>query len=155
MKSGSLHRNLAVWYPTALLPSSQLQWTHIDPTKALATLTNDHVSVSLEFRFADSGEVTGIYTPARWGTFAGGYRQVPWEAISEITASATASSCRRKARSAGISMANGAPCGRPPLPLIRCESVNDVRRYTASTVLERCRRARSCAPGMKIEMVDS
>jgi hypothetical protein len=48
-------------------------------TRALATLTNDRVSVSLEFRFADSGEVTGIYTPARWGTFPGGYRQVPWE----------------------------------------------------------------------------
>jgi hypothetical protein len=48
-------------------------------TKALATLTNDRVSVSLEFRFGASGEVTGIYTPARWGTFAGGYKQVPWE----------------------------------------------------------------------------
>jgi hypothetical protein len=81
MNSGSLHRYLAeaVWYPSALLPSSQLQWTHIDATKALATLTNDRVSVSLEFRFANSGEVTGIYTPARWGTFEGGYRQVPWE----------------------------------------------------------------------------
>jgi len=37
------------------------------------------VSVSLEFRFAPSGEVTGIYTPARWGTFSGGFRQLPWE----------------------------------------------------------------------------
>ena len=81
MNSGSLHRYLAeaVWYPSALLPSSQLQWTPIDATKALATLTNGRVSVSLEFRFEDSGEVTGIYTPARWGTFAGGYKQVPWE----------------------------------------------------------------------------
>jgi hypothetical protein len=35
--------------------------------------------VSLEFRFAETGEVTGIYTPARWGTFAGGYEQRPWE----------------------------------------------------------------------------
>ncbi len=81
MNSGSLHRYLAeaVWYPSALLPSGQLRWTSIDMTRALATLTNDRVSVSLEFRFADSGEVTGIYTPARWGTFAGGYRQLPWE----------------------------------------------------------------------------
>jgi uncharacterized protein DUF6544 len=81
MNSGSLHRYLAeaVWYPSALLPSSQLQWTPIDAMTALATLTNDGVSVSLEFRFAHSGEVTGIYTPARWGTFAGGYKQVPWE----------------------------------------------------------------------------
>jgi hypothetical protein len=81
MNSGSLHRYLAeaVWYPSALLPGSQLQWTSIDATKALATLTNGRVRVSLEFRFADSGEVTGIYTPARWGTFGGGYKQVAWE----------------------------------------------------------------------------
>jgi hypothetical protein len=81
MNSGSLHRYLAeaVWYPTALLPSSQLRWTPVDATRALAMLTNDRVSVSLEFRFADSGEITGIYTPARWGAFPGGYRQVPWD----------------------------------------------------------------------------
>jgi len=81
MNSGSLHRFLAeaVWYPTTLLPSRKLTWTAIDETKALATLTDHAVSVSLEFRFAATGEVTGIYTPARWGTFAGGYRQVPWE----------------------------------------------------------------------------
>jgi hypothetical protein len=81
MNSGSLHRYLAeaVWYPTALLPSSQLRWTPVDATRALATLTNGRVTVSLEFRFADSGEITGIYTPARWGTFPGGYRQVPWQ----------------------------------------------------------------------------
>ena len=81
MNSGSLHRYLAeaVWYPTALLPSSKLKWTEIDATSALATLTDHNMSVSLEFRFAETGEITGIYTPARWGTFAGGYRQVPWE----------------------------------------------------------------------------
>ena len=81
MNSGALHRYLAeaVWYPSALLPSAKLRWTGIDASSALATLTNHGVSVSLEFRFADTGEVTGIFTPARWGTFAGGYRQVPWE----------------------------------------------------------------------------
>ena len=81
MNSGSLHRYLAeaVWYPTALLPSSHLRWSAINATSALATLTSHDVSVSLEFRFAPSGEVTGIYTPARWGTFSGGFRQLPWE----------------------------------------------------------------------------
>ena len=81
MNSGSLHRFLAeaVWYPTALVPSPTLAWTAIDETKALATLTDHDVSVSLEFRFAKTGEVTGIYTPGRWGKFADGYRQVPWE----------------------------------------------------------------------------
>jgi hypothetical protein len=81
MNSGSLHRYLAeaVWYPTALLPSATLRWTAIDATRALATLTDHGVSVSLEFRFADTGEVVAIHTPARWGKFPEGYRQVPWE----------------------------------------------------------------------------
>jgi hypothetical protein len=81
MNSGSLHRYLAeaVWYPTALLPSSQLKWSEIDATRALATLTSHAVTVSLEFRFAETGDVTGIYTPGRWATFPEGYRQVPWE----------------------------------------------------------------------------
>ena len=81
MNSGSLHRFLAeaVWYPTALLPSSKLRWSPVDGNKAIATLTDHGVSVSLEFRFADNGEVTGIHTPARWGRFGGGYQQRPWE----------------------------------------------------------------------------
>jgi hypothetical protein len=81
MNSGSLHRYLAeaVWYPTALVPSEKLRWSAIDSRTALATLTDHGVSVSLEFRFSDTGEVIGIYTPARWGSFDGGYKQVPWE----------------------------------------------------------------------------
>ena len=81
MNSGSLHRYLAeaVWYPTALLPGPKLQWTGVDATRALATLTDHGISVSLEFRFSENGEVIGIYTPGRWGKFAEGYRQVPWE----------------------------------------------------------------------------
>ena len=81
MNSGSLHRYLAeaVWYPTALLPGPTLKWTDIDASRALATLTNHGVTVSLEFRFAEGGEVTGIYTPGRWGSFPDGYKQVPWE----------------------------------------------------------------------------
>jgi hypothetical protein len=81
MNSGSLHRFLAeaVWYPVALLPGPALQWSPIDSTRALATLTDHGISVSLEFRFADTGEVTGIHTPSRWGTFGGGYEQRPWE----------------------------------------------------------------------------
>ena len=81
MNSGSLHRFLAeaVWYPSALLPSSQLTWTPIDDSRAVATLTNGSVTVSLEFRFSTDNEVTGIYTPGRWGSFDGGYKQVAWE----------------------------------------------------------------------------
>lgn len=81
MNSGSLHRFLAeaVWYPTALLPSSSLSWAPIDDTRALATLTHGNISVSLEFRFNHHNEVEAIYTPGRWGSFDGGYKQVAWE----------------------------------------------------------------------------
>jgi hypothetical protein len=81
LHSGSLHRYLAeaVWYPSALLPHAALQWTPIDETRALATLADGDIFVSLEFRFAESGEVTGVYTPGRWEKVAAGYRQRPWE----------------------------------------------------------------------------
>lgn len=81
MNSGSLHRFLAeaVWYPTALLPNSSLRWEPIDEARALATLTHGSISVSLEFRFNQHNEVVGIYTPGRWGSFDGGYKQVAWE----------------------------------------------------------------------------
>ena len=81
MNSGALHRFLAeaVWYPVALLPGPALQWSPIDSGRALATLTDHGTSVSLEFTFAETGEVTGIYAPARWGTFGGVYEQRPWE----------------------------------------------------------------------------
>jgi hypothetical protein len=46
---------------------------------ATAALTDRGVTVSLEFRFNEAGEVTGIYSPGRFGRFDGAYRQVPWE----------------------------------------------------------------------------
>lgn len=81
MNSGSLHRYLAeaVWCPTALLPGDNLRWEPIDGRKALATLTNAGVTVSLEFWFDESAEVVGVYSPGRWGRFGGGFQQVPWE----------------------------------------------------------------------------
>src|SRR5688500_11255118 len=64
VSSGALHRFLAeaVWYPWALMPSEQLSWTAIDERRALASLTVGGISVSLEFRFAASGEVTSVFT---------------------------------------------------------------------------------------------
>jgi hypothetical protein len=81
MNSGALHRYLAeaVWFPTALIPSTKLRWSAIDDNTALATLTDNGVTVALEFRFNAMGEVIGIYTPARWGSFNGSYKQLPWE----------------------------------------------------------------------------
>lgn len=47
--------------------------------RALATLVHAGTTVSLEFRFNADDEVVGIYTPARWGSFDGGYRLPPRE----------------------------------------------------------------------------
>jgi hypothetical protein len=81
LNSGALHRYLAeaVWFPTALLPQSGVVWTPIDDLTALATLTDSGTTVSLEFRFNEVGEVISIYSPGRFGSFDGVYKQVPWE----------------------------------------------------------------------------
>jgi hypothetical protein len=81
LDAGALHRFLAeaVWYPTALVPGPRLSWRAIADDRALATLTDAGISVSLEFRFDDDGDARGIYTPARWGRFGGRYREAGWE----------------------------------------------------------------------------
>jgi hypothetical protein len=81
LAAGALHRFLAeaVWYPTALVPGPRLGWRPIAGDRAIATLTDAAISVSLEFRFDDDGNVGGIYTPARWGRFGGRYREAGWE----------------------------------------------------------------------------
>ena len=81
LNAGALHRYLAeaVWYPTALLPQAGVAWTPIDGDSAIATLTAGGTTVSLVFRFNAIGEVTGIYSPGRFGRFDGVYRQAPWE----------------------------------------------------------------------------
>lgn len=81
MNSASLHRYLAeaVWYPTALLPEAGVQWLAIEKNRALATLTDSGITVSLEFHFNDAGEVTRISTPGRWRSVKGGFALTPWE----------------------------------------------------------------------------
>jgi hypothetical protein len=81
LNSGALHRYLAevVWCPTALLPQSGVVWSPMNDHAAMATLTDRGTTVSLEFRFNEVGEVTGIYSPGRFGRFDGGYKRVPWE----------------------------------------------------------------------------
>ena len=69
----------AVWYPTALLPGEGVQWSAISDDKARATLTDGATTVSLEFRFAESGEVTGVYAPNRPRKEGDDYVPTPWE----------------------------------------------------------------------------
>jgi hypothetical protein len=81
LKAGALQRYLAeaVWLPIALLPSDRLQWSAIDEQRALATLTDSGLSVSLEFRFNDSGEIISFYTPGRYyGADDGSNVLQPW-----------------------------------------------------------------------------
>lgn len=80
LDAGALQRYLAeaVWLPTALLPSKSLKWTAIDDRKALATLSDASTTVSLEFEFNESGEITDIFAPERFREVKGEYTSFPW-----------------------------------------------------------------------------
>lgn len=80
LASGTLQRFLAeaVWLPTALLPSENLQWSEIDDAHAGATLTDSGVTVSLEFEFGRQGEIAGTFSPARYKETDGKYKAYPW-----------------------------------------------------------------------------
>lgn len=79
--SGALHRYLAeaVWYPTALLPSAGVVWTALSDTQALATLTNDGVTVSLIFCFGQDGLVESVFTPERMREENNHFVPTPWQ----------------------------------------------------------------------------
>jgi hypothetical protein len=80
LAAGELQRYLAeaVWLPTALLPDEHLQWSEMDDTHARATLTDSGVTVSLEFEFGESGEIVGVFSPARFREIGGEYKPFPW-----------------------------------------------------------------------------
>ncbi|MEQ8353153.1 MAG: hypothetical protein RH862_16870 [Leptospiraceae bacterium] len=81
LNSAALYRYLAeaVWYPTALLPQNGVEWKYVDENRAMATLNDSGISVSLLFSFNERGEVTGIYTENRYGLFGDKFIQYPWE----------------------------------------------------------------------------
>lgn len=81
---GALQRYLgeAVWFPTALLPSSAITWQPHDDQSAQATLRDGDNAVSLLFEFDASGmvriisgdrfkEVNGSYVIQRWEVTCG------------------------------------------------------------------------------------
>jgi hypothetical protein len=68
----------AVWFPAALLPVAGVQWSAIDDSRALATLTHFGTTVSLEYDFNDAGEITGIFTSGRFREVNGKYELTPW-----------------------------------------------------------------------------
>jgi hypothetical protein len=80
LASGALLRYLAeaVWLPTALLPASGVRWSAIDDRRALGTLSDSGVEVSLEFRFDAEGDIVGVYAPERYREQDGRYVPTPW-----------------------------------------------------------------------------
>ncbi len=80
LKAGALQRYLgeSAWFPTALLPGKGVEWSFIDENRALATLTDSDTTVSLEFRFNNAGEITGVFTPSRYREVNGKYEPTPW-----------------------------------------------------------------------------
>jgi len=80
LAQGALQRYLSelVWFPTALLPGQGVTWSAIDDSRALATLSDSGMTVSLEFRFNDRGEVAEIFTPGRYREVERNYVLTPW-----------------------------------------------------------------------------
>ncbi len=81
LNSGALYRYLAeaVWHPTALLPQSGVNWEPVNENTAIAHFKKFDISISLEFRFNNLGEIIGIYTQDRYGKFDNKYIRYPWE----------------------------------------------------------------------------
>ncbi len=78
---GELFRYLAeaAWYPTALLPSSNLTWSPVDDRSAIATLTDGEVQVSLLFRFSQDNLIESVRAEARGRAVGGKTIPTPWE----------------------------------------------------------------------------
>lgn len=71
----------AVCYPTALLPSQGVAWQAVDAHSALATLTDDELSVSLLFCFDEAGLVESVRAEARAHVLGGKLLVLPWEGL--------------------------------------------------------------------------
>lgn len=84
LNAGALQRYLGegTWLPASLLPRHGVRWEAIDASRARASLTDGHTSVSLEFTFNEAGEVVSVYTPARLRDVGGRYEPTPWSARS-------------------------------------------------------------------------
>lgn len=83
MNESELQRYLgeAVWFPTALLPSADVEWDSIDDQSARATIEDQGNRASLVFHFDDEGLVKQVTSQER-------YRQetddfVPWTGYFE------------------------------------------------------------------------
>lgn len=70
----------AVWMPTALLPREGLEWQAVDDTTARATVTDGATSVTAEFTFGSTGEITRM-TALRYRDVDGTGVLTPFEGV--------------------------------------------------------------------------
>jgi Family of unknown function (DUF6920) len=69
----------AAWYPTALLASQGVQWQKVDDSSAKATLKDGETTVTMLFRFSESGLIESVRAEARGRTVGGTVIATPWE----------------------------------------------------------------------------
>jgi len=69
----------AAWYPTALLPSQGVQWEEVDDASAKATLKDGEITLTMLFRFNESGLIESVRAEARGRTVEGEVIPTPWE----------------------------------------------------------------------------
>ena len=69
------------WYPTALLPSHGVRWQAVSDTAARATIADGALTLTLLFRFAESGLITSVHAEARGaGVLEDGVMvMLPWD----------------------------------------------------------------------------
>jgi hypothetical protein len=68
-----------VWYPTALLPSQGVRWAEVDARSANATITDGSLTLTLLFRFNDTGLIDSFRAEARGGMVGKEMVMAPWE----------------------------------------------------------------------------
>jgi len=80
LDAGALQRYLAeaVWLPSVLVAGPGITWQRLARQTAIATLRDGPTSVSLQFTFGEIGEITQIFTPARYRSVGGDYVPTPW-----------------------------------------------------------------------------
>ena len=69
----------AVWYPTALLPSQGVRWQAVDDHSANASIVDGAHTLTLLFRFNDTGLIESFRAEARGGVIGKETVMAPWE----------------------------------------------------------------------------
>ena len=67
------------WYPTALLPSQGVRWEAVDDRCASASIVDGPLTLTLLFRFNDSGPIGSCRAEARGGMLGKKLVMAPWE----------------------------------------------------------------------------